>query len=233
MEAIIRRKLSMAGKALAFERANPATDASHTNVVARLDALVTRTDAVFLQERKGSVGQQAATNRRHELRDQLHIRMRHLVTVAKAASRTEPALAGQFVAASISAPNRIFIGTAKVLLELATQHQDSLVAAGLGTSFVAEATDLIAQFEAVSLDGDNGRRNHVEARADFAGLVAECMEVVGVIDGLNRVRFEKEPELLATWKSVRNVFGPFVKKEEALPSAALPPVGATHASPTI
>jgi hypothetical protein len=41
--------------------------------------------------------------------------------------------------------------------------------------------------------------------------------MVQILDGLNAVRFAKEPELLAAWKSARNVFGPFTRSREDEP----------------
>ena len=41
--------------------------------------------------------------------------------------------------------------------------------------------------------------------------------MVQILDGLNAVRFAKEPELLAAWKSARNVFGPFTRTRDDEP----------------
>jgi hypothetical protein len=36
----------------------------------------------------------------------------------------------------------------------------------------------------------------------------EVVEIVRVIDGLNRVRFAGDPDLLAAWRSASNIIGP-------------------------
>ena len=51
MQADVRRKLTMAARALSFTRANPPSDASHTAVVTRLEERLARADALALQER--------------------------------------------------------------------------------------------------------------------------------------------------------------------------------------
>lgn len=226
MQAYIRRKLSMAGKALAFERANPAADPSQLAVDTALEALVARVDAVFAQERLGTVAERAATARRKAVRADLALHLRHLVKVAERTARSEPALAGKFVAPDYNGPNRAIVAHAKAMLGEARVHEALLIASGLGATFLADFGVAIAAFESASLELDAGRRDHIAARADFTALAAECSELVGILDGLNRKRFAKEPDLLATWKSVRNVFGPFTRQGGAAetPMGLLPPV---------
>jgi len=60
-----------------------------------------------------------------------------------------------------------------------------------------------------------GRRDHVGARADLTAVADEIMEVVRLLDGLNRARFASTPDLLAAWDSARNVEGPFRKARES------------------
>jgi hypothetical protein len=43
----------------------------------------------------------------------------------------------------------------------------------------------------------------------------EVVQLVGMMDGLNRYRFQKEPQLLVAWESARHVVtGPQAAKEE-------------------
>jgi hypothetical protein len=215
----------MAGKALAFERANPATGASHLKVVTDLEALVARVDTVFAQERLGTIAERAATARRKVVRNELALNLRHLVHVAERAAKRDPALAGKFVAPDYQGPNRAIVAHAKAMLGEARVHEALLTASGLGATFLADFGVAITSFESASLDLDAGRRDHIAARADFTALAGECSELVGILDGLNRKRFAKEPDLLATWKSVRNVFGPFTRQGGApeTPMGLLPP----------
>jgi|CXWL01.1.fsa_nt_gi hypothetical protein len=225
MQAYIRRKLSMAGKALAFERANPATGASHLKVVTDLEALVARVDTVFAQERLGTIAERAATARRKVVRNELALNLRHLVHVAERAAKREPALAGKFVAPDYQGPNRAIVAHAKAMLAEATRLQELLVPAGLGPTYLPDLAASIGEFENASLTLDAGRRDHILARADFADLAGECSEVVGILNVLNAKRFANDSELLAGWKAVRNIFGPFTRRDEApeTPMGLLPP----------
>lgn len=227
MDSITRRKLSMARQALAFERAHPSTDTSHQAVVTRLQELVGRVDAVFIQERTGSVGERAAAARRRAVRRTLRMRLRHLARVGAIAALTTPALTGKFIPPEPAGPNRVFVGVAKALLKEATEHQAPLLAAGLGDGFLADFTAAIAAFEFEAGEITERKLDHITARADLDRLGKECIAMVQLLDGLNEARFQKEPENLTAWRSARNVFGPFTRKadEEQDPSVVglLPP----------
>jgi hypothetical protein len=221
MNAVTRRKLSMATRVLDFEQAHIATDVGHVALVARFEALVTKADALALRQRGGTLSERAATNRRLQFRDAITRQLRHLVQVAEVAAKGEPALAGHFVAAPRQAPHRTFLTAAKTLLAAATTHEALLVPQGLGERFVAELGTGVTTFEALSETIHAGRRDHVGARAELQAVSEEIGEVVRLLDGLNRARFDGQPELLAAWESARNVEGPFrAPREEAETPAA-------------
>ena len=66
--------------------------------------------------------------------------------------------------------------------------------------------------------GAEGRRVHVGARADLDVVADEVVQIVRVIDGLNRFRFARDPELLAAWKSASNVTDSPRQPEKTPPS---------------
>lgn len=216
MKAIIRRKSSMMGKVLEFERAYPSEDASHTALVTRLGEVVSQITARFTEALTGSDQRHAATVQRKALRRQLVRRARHVEAVVRAASETTPALLEVFTPAPRRASNREFIIAVRRLIELATIHQEVLIAAGLGNSVIGELATLLEQFDAISTAADAGLRERITANADLLALTADGMALVGLLDGLNAIRFEGQPVPLAAYTSARNVFGPFTRGGELL-----------------
>lgn len=225
MQASIRRRLSTAGKVLAFEHEHLSTDPGHIAVVADLEAMVARVDTVFTKESLGTIAERAATARRRKARAALALNLRILVRVAERAAKKTPSLAGLFVPPDYQGPNRGIVGHAKAMLAEATRLQELLVPAGLGPTYLPDLAASIGEFENASLTLDAGRRDHILARADFADLAGECSEVVGILNVLNAKRFANDSELLAGWKAVRNVFGPFTRRDETpeTPMGLLPP----------
>ena len=55
---------------------------------------------------------------------------------------------------------------------------------------------------------------------DFGG---EAVEIVKIVDGVNRVRFAGDPDLMAAWKSASNVIGP--SRPMAKPEGSGAPLG--------
>jgi hypothetical protein len=66
----------------------------------------------------------------------------------------------------------------------------------------------LGQFDQAVAQGAEGRRIHVGAAVELDVVGGEAVEIVKMIDGLNRVRFAGEPGLLAAWRSASNVIGP-------------------------
>ncbi len=233
MQAVIRRKLSMARRVLAFEQAHPSGDSSHQGVVAKLTTIIGRVDTVFSRQHLGRLAEHSALARRKGTRRILRMRLRHLVTVAAIVSRDDTSFLETFAAPKYYGPNREFIGIARAFLEKATLHAEPLIAAGLGNNFLDDLANAINAFEIASAEADDGRREHVTARADFSELARDVANCVGILDGLNAERFAREPEVLAAWTSARNVYGPIRRKTQVeIPEVAgyLPPPAAPGAS---
>ena len=74
----------------------------------------------------------------------------------------------------------------------------------------------------------NGTLSHVVARAELEELSDEVMRLVGILDGINRYRFERDPQLLVAWKTAKHVVsGPQVESAAPAltPSPTEPPTG--------
>lgn len=91
---------------------------------------------------------------------------------------------------------------------------------------------------AVTTEVNTGRREHVGARAQLIAIADSCVEVVGRLDGLVRVRFRNDAEKLAAWESARNVDGPFRGRQGSVseevpgdPSGAAPAPAVIEGAP--
>jgi hypothetical protein len=209
MDRMVRRKLTMMGRAFDFVRAHPSTDASWAALATRTEELLTRADALTVQERTGGVGERAAATRRRELRAQMQELLRHRVRVAEAASASNPVLVGEFEMPTIRGPHRIFVANAQAMLAAALPQRELFITFGLGDTLLAELEAATLAIETATVEFNAGRREHVGARAELKAIADSCMETAGRLDGLVRVRFRNDAEQLAAWESARNVDGSF------------------------
>ncbi|HET9066725.1 MAG TPA: hypothetical protein VFN22_12970 [Gemmatimonadales bacterium] len=110
-------------------------------------------------------------------------------------------------------PNRTYLIGAEVLLDQAKEYQEILGPLSLGETFIADLEANIATYERLTAEAHDGQLGHVEARSGIQETLAECLDIVAVLDGFNEARLAENAAVLDTWKSARNVFGPFRSPE--------------------
>src|ERR1017187_1720574 len=210
MQAVIRRKLSMAARARDFATAHPVADASFATVVKRLDTTVTEADAIAMQESAGQMGGRAAIARRRDLRQSIRSnQLRRLVRIADLAAKDHPDLKGQFLMPRSNMPNKPFLLAARSLLAAAVPQKDLFISLGLGDTLIEDLTQATDQLDAATATAHSGRSDHVAARADLMILVRGCVRDIDVLGTFYRATLPGDSDLLTAWESARNVAGPF------------------------
>ena len=215
----------MAVRVRDFSRAHPSADANYAPVLARLEERVTRMEALAKQQQGGYLATRSSAARRRGLRRRLHHELLlHLVTVAEVAASEEPALAEKFRLPSGNGSHEAFRTLARKMLEQGQAQRELLAKHGLADRLLEDLAAAVDQFDASVGETNEGRRGHVGARAELDAVSDEVMQLVEMLDGLNRYRFGREAEMLAAWNSARHVVvGPRVEKEEAPPAGEVKP----------
>ena len=223
MNRQVRRKMEMAVRVRDFSRAHPSADANHVSVLGRLEASITRMEALAGQQQGGYLSKHSSTVRRSELRRQLHGGLlRHLVTVAQDAAVEDRALTAMFTLPPSNATHRAYQTLARKMLEQGQAQKELLAKHGLGDGLLDDLTAAVAAFDASVVETNDGRDDHVLARAELDTVSDEVMRLVGMLDGINRYRFADTPQLLVAWDSAKHVVtGPAPAKGEN-PGTPLP-----------
>jgi hypothetical protein len=196
----------MAVRVRDFSRGHPSTDASFAPVLGQLEEKIARMEGLAKQQQGGFLTTHASSVRRRAVRRRLHHELlRHLVTVAGLAADGQPGLAERFDMPSASATNESFRTHARKMLEQGLAQKDVLVKYGLADRLLEDLTAAVNDFDASVAESNEGRREHVGARADLKAVSDEVMRLVEMLDGLNRYRLAGNAELLAAWESARNV----------------------------
>jgi hypothetical protein len=206
----------MAEGVLSFCKEHPYEDAGFGAVMARFEERVGRANQLVTQERAGRLASSAATKEKGDLRRELQGQLlSHLVRVSEVAAKERPELAERFRRAGKSVAGKVFLTTARAILADAQEFTELLVQHGMSATMFAELKVTLERLEAVTEASRKARRDHVGANADLGAVSRELLELVGLLDGLNRFRFRDQPELLAAWESARNVVGPVKSKAES------------------
>lgn len=116
---------------------------------------------------------------------------------------------------------------ARKLLEEGTADRELLAKHGLSETLLEDLRAALDEFDASLLETSDGKLEHVQARAELDALSGEVTQLVAVLDGINRYRFERDPELLVAWESAKHVqSGPQAEKVENPGSPSPRPVQA-------
>lgn len=206
MEAKSRRKIEMGSRARDFSRGHPDASPGYAAAVARLEERLEHAEQVASQQREGLLEVRAATARKRELRRSMRqAHLSHLAQVAKIAARDVPELAQKFVFKPGTTTYLAFRTAARGMAAEAQNQKEVLVKHGLVETVLENLTQALDQFDVALERGSAGRQAHVGASAELHAVADEIVQVVRVMDGLNRYRFMNDAELLAAWDSASNV----------------------------
>jgi hypothetical protein len=214
----------MATSVRTFSRAHSSADASYVLVLNRLDGTISRIEELAKQQEGGYVSKRSATVRRTDLRRRMQAGLlRHLVTAAEDVGSEAPAVGEKFRLPKANATHAVFRAGASEMLDQARANQEVLVKHGMSTTLLDDLDAAIKEFDASLEETHDGKQSHVAARAEMKTLCDEIMRLVGMLDGYNRYRFHRDPELIIAWKSAKHIVTGPEPKEAEQPTA--PPSG--------
>src|SRR5439155_9274967 len=109
------------------------------------------------------------------------------------------------------------------MLEQGQAGRELLAKHGLAATLLDDLAAAVEQFDASVAETNEGRRDHVGARAELDAVSDEGMQLVELLDGLKRYRLGGDAELRAARESARKVVaGRRTEPKEAPPA---PPAG--------
>jgi hypothetical protein len=226
MNAKTRRTLEMGKRALEFSRTHSDASPGYAAALSRLEERLTRAEQLAGQQRNGILESRAASATKRDLRRLMRrSQLVHLASVAEIASKEVPELEQKFLLTDEGTPFLTFRTAARAMQAEAQSRKELLVKHGLADTVLDSLTQALDQFDQAIQQGTEGRREHVGASAELDNVASEIIQVVRVMDGLNRYRFAKDGESLASWESASNTFGP-------LRSTSVKPAPTPQAPPT-
>ena len=212
MKARTRRRIEMGVRALGFSLAHPDSSAGYATTLARLEDRLARAEQLMNLQRDGIAQVHGAVVLKRDLRRIMRrAQLMHLVRVAELAAREVPGLE--------------FQASARAMLAEAQNQKELLVKHGLAETLLDDLVKSMGQFDRAVEQGSDARRIHVSASAELDAIGDETVQLVNVMDALNRSRFAGAVAILAEWESVSNVFGPVRSAEKPVTLEERPPLG--------
>lgn len=219
MDGVVRRKLEMAARVRLFSRSHPSTEPTYEQVLGRLEAALARAEGFAARQVEGRVKSREARVRREELRREVHFQLlRYLVAVGSVAARDRVEMAERFRLPNSRSSHLGFLTAVKALLASAEEQKEALVGVGMAPTLLEELGKKVAGLTTAAADASQGKMDHVGARSELDAITGELMEEVRVLDGINRWRYGRDPELMTEWNAARHVvLGPRRKAGEPTP----------------
>ena len=167
------------------------------------------------RQREGFIDKHAGGTRKAELvRTVRTVHLPHLARAGRSAAREDHNLAQTFTQRPRSATYAAWRTATGGMVEAAQASKDMLAKYGMEQSVLDDLVKLLAEFDAATEQCNAGRASHVAASAELKAAANEVVRLVGIMDGVNHVRFRDDPALLAAWRSVSRV-----RKDTPTPAA--------------
>jgi hypothetical protein len=216
----------MAAAALEFSRKHPDESPGYAAALARLEDRLNRAAQLETQQREGILLARAATARKKELRRSMkEALLGHLASVARVASEEIPELAQKFTLPRNTTSYRAFRTAARAIEAEAISRKELLVKHGMSETVLQGLSDSLNVFDAMVEQGSASRVAHVGASFELTDVAEETVQIVKVMNGLNRFRFARQGELLASWQAASNVVATPHPVDEKTGTPVNPPAG--------
>ena len=201
----LQRVIEWVIRVVGFFHAHPATDPGDIIIVMQLEAALARAQAMVAKHHKGRTDARAARQLRNDLRKWVQQALvRYLLAIGARASKDRADLAAKFKFPKANASIQVFLVSVKALLAEAQSQEQLLIQAGMSPTLVPDFQKAVQELETADETSREARREHVAARGDLRGMGQDLIELVRVLDGSNRWRFRKDPELRAQWDAVKS-----------------------------
>jgi hypothetical protein len=226
VDAKSRRRIEMGAQVEQFNGTHPDTDPGYNVAAEKLKRFLQQAIAAAAAQRDGLVAVRAASARKEELRRlMLAVPIAHLAEVGRAAARDDHELGTAFRFKPGSATFQAFRTAARGMQLEADTNREVLVKHGLSESVLEQFGRQLDEFDAAVALGIDGRSRHMGATAELRRLGVEIARAVRVMSGRNRLRFEDDPQVLASWLAASSVRGtPRGDSSETVPPQQ-PPTG--------
>jgi hypothetical protein len=208
----------MVGRAVEFLLAHPDPNPATGPVVTRLSGLRDRLEELARQHRTAQVAATAAVNLKSELRVGLEQQLAALRGIAQTAAVSDPGLTVHLRPLKAGVSEGTFLTTVRVAVAEALVRKDLLVGLGMPDTLLESMNGDLDRFEAALSRQQQALNAQIGAGAELALVSKDILGVVKHFDALHKLRFRKDPELLAAWKSARNVSWPGPAKTTTPPA---------------
>lgn len=190
-----------------FCRLHPIENPAAIAVIQSLHQFNDRAAVLARQQRTGTLGVRATVAEKAELRKAVRVDLEALHQIVARARTAQLGLAIRFSLPNRTVNHQSFLASARAALAQAEVEgtREALIGLGMPTDLLDRITQGMAKYENAVSGKERARAVRIGARADLEHVAGRIMETVRHLDTLYELAYRDNPELLAAWKSARNV----------------------------
>ena len=200
-----RIKLDTGTAAEVFALLHPDDNEVAKALVQQLVQLNGRASALAQQQRAGITEVNISVAEKAGIRRDIGRDLSIVHRLSSIAGIGDPAADIRFRIPNRNVNHKSFLTAAHVILDKAQAAKEQLLSFGMPDTLLDRLADNIARYEAVVNVKAQARASHVGATGELDTVADAIMERVRHLDVLYELRFRDDGELLAAWKSTRNV----------------------------
>lgn len=209
MRTLTRLVLAACARARDFFLAHPDPNSASAQVISRFIELLARAELLAQLHRASVVAGSAAVNLKNELRQVIETDLRSLAGLSHGIALLHPEMpvhvrlprAGKVAEATI-------LTVARVAVNGALANKELFIANGMPETLLEKMTKDLDEYEAALTRQRNAVSTQVGANAQLNALSTDLVALLKHLDSVVRLRFGGDLEMMAAWKSVRNVAWP-------------------------
>lgn len=210
-----RRRLDTGHRVFALSKAHMTQVQGYVEAVTALGEHLARAEALAAQQETGDMQAGAAVVRKDELRETMESDYAvHLARIARASLPNDPELRRLFRVPKRGLNKQEFVAALRAMLAEAASRREVFIKEGMPETFVEDLEAHLARYVGAINEKGLGEAMRVGAVASLPEVSKEIMALIRRLDAINRLRWADNPELLAAWRSAKDVTWPHPKPAE-------------------
>lgn len=209
-----RRGLDTAHRVFDLSQKHATDIQAYVETMALFKEKLAQADALAEQQEAGDQDAGVAREVKDILREKIETEyVSHMARIARTALPNDPALRRRFRPPNHRLSRQDFVSAMRAMLAAAAARKDVFIAAGMAPTFVEDLETLLTEYLGAISEKNFGEALRVGAVAELPVVVKELGALTRVLDAINKKRWAKNPQLLAAWRSAKDVNWPHVKPE--------------------
>lgn len=190
-----------------FARNHPDADPTLTAVGAALDELNARAVILAGQFESAMHRWSAAVEGKARAHQEARRLLGAIQRIADYAALRQPEAAVRFPMPGTRSGRHDFVARVRAVADLITTHRDLLVGYGMPATMPEELGATLARFEAFTVRKAAAQQARSVTQRALFEVARQVMQEVRHLDGLYRLRYAGQPELLTVWRDARRLPG--------------------------